>query len=183
MRDHDGKPRREAGRFLRPIGQQRSGSHEQARRLYRLLASASVEGEQQRENLNRLAKTHVVGEARAQTEPGQKMQPLQSGLLIRPQCRLQRSAGIDAGEAFRAAASLKRLFEPRASLHMRPLGAGRSRSSSIEIGARQQPHGLRERHALGRRQLFDCVEPVEGRSQSRRVDLDPFAAQQRQTMR
>ena len=79
MRDHHTQRWREARRLGRPVGEKRGGRNQEARRGVRL---ASIERQKQGEDLNGLAKTHVVGEAGAETELDEKGQPAYADLLI-----------------------------------------------------------------------------------------------------
>ena len=55
------------------------------RRLVRRVSSGAARAsqhQQQRQHLHGLAQAHVIGEARAQAEAGQQMQPAHASLLI-----------------------------------------------------------------------------------------------------
>ena len=109
--------------------------------------------QQQRQHLDGLAQPHVVGQAGAQPEPGQQMQPLHAGLLVGPQRAVQGRAGIDAG-AVRRAQRLQRLGQPRpraspATTRRRR----RRRRRASTAGAGQHPHRLGERQPV-------CARPV-----------------------
>jgi hypothetical protein len=69
--------------------------------------------QQQRQHLHRLAEAHVVGEAGAQAETGEQVQPSQSNLLIGTQRRLQRCTGIHVRQFGRIAKAGKRVRQPR----------------------------------------------------------------------
>ena len=72
------------GEFLdlrRPVGQQRGRRHQQARRP----GVARFLHQQQRQHLDGLAEPHVVGQAGAQAEARQQMQPARAGTLVGPQ--------------------------------------------------------------------------------------------------
>ena len=73
MRDQRLKLGSEALDLGRPVGQQRRRRHQQARR--RAAAPSALQHQQQRQHLDGLAQTHVVGQARAQSEAGQQVQP------------------------------------------------------------------------------------------------------------
>ena len=70
--------------------------------LLRLL----LEHQQQRQDLDRLAQSHVVGEAGAKPQSRQQIKPLHARALIWAQRSAQRFAGIGAGPARPAGASL-----------------------------------------------------------------------------
>ena len=94
--------------------------------------------QQQRQHLHRLAQPHVVGKAGAEAERRQQVKPAHAGLLIRTQRRLQRVAGIDARERFRAAKPFERLGEP---------GAGDDCDQSAARVARRHGRDVRARRA------------------------------------
>ena len=85
------------------------------KRLVRRASSvcAALHHQQQRQHLHRLAEAHVVGEAGAQAEAGEQVQPSHSDLLIGTQCRLQCGTGIHVRQLGRIAKAGKRLRQPR----------------------------------------------------------------------
>ena len=80
MRDHGFQTWREAFELRRPVGEQRGGGHQKAGcpGAVRLL----TEYEQQRQHLNGLAQSHVIGQASPQAELGEQIQPPHANLLI-----------------------------------------------------------------------------------------------------
>ena len=92
---------RDAGATNRLV---RRGSSRVRRRLHH---------QQQRQHLHRLAEAHVVGEAGAQAETGEQVQPSHADLLIGAQSRLQRCTGIHVRQLGRIAKAGKRLRQPR----------------------------------------------------------------------
>ena len=174
--DHDRlQRRREAGNLRRPVGEQR-GWHDQQRwsRHVRLLL---LEDQKQRQDLDRLAESHVVGEAGAQPQARQQLKPAHAGLLIGPQRRLQRPAGIGVQCAARTAKRRQRLGQPWTGDGLAPVGVGSA--GSLVLGdrrSRHQAHGLAERKALGGGPPLDRLEAIERAAQPLAVDLDPSAA-------
>ena len=81
MMDEHAQVGREARQLALPVAHHRGGTDQQ--RGTRLRVDAFVQ--QQRDQLNRFAQTHIVGQTRAQTPLPQKHQPRQSHRLIRPQ--------------------------------------------------------------------------------------------------
>jgi hypothetical protein len=77
------------------------------------LASEVFQDQQQRQHLHRLAEAHVIGEAGAQAEAGEQMQPAHAGLLIGAQRRLQCRAGVQLHQLGRIAKAGERLRQPR----------------------------------------------------------------------
>ena len=98
------QPRREAFDFRRPVGEQRCRRHQQAR--LRLRAVLALEHQQQRKHLDGLAESHVVGQARPETEFREQVKPAHAHLLVGPQRALQRVAGVDLRQALRSCAAL-----------------------------------------------------------------------------
>jgi hypothetical protein len=138
--------------------------------------------QQQRQHLDRLAQTHVVGQAGAEAQAGQQMQPLQAGALVRPQRAAQRRAGIDAGTLRRAQAA-QRLRQPRPRGDRGPLGGGSfPRRILGNPGAGEQAHRLGEAQPVLRRQRLGVAELGQRLFEPFAVELDPAAAQQRQAV-
>jgi hypothetical protein len=75
MRDHDLQTRREARGFERPVGQKRSRRDQEAWRLLCRALGLLIERLKQRQDLDRLAETHVVGEAGAEPKLVQEIEP------------------------------------------------------------------------------------------------------------
>ena len=71
---------REASELRRPVGEQRDGGHQKAgcSGAVRLLTKY----EQQRQHLNGLAQSHVIGQAGPQAELCEQIQPTHANLLI-----------------------------------------------------------------------------------------------------
>ena len=171
---------REVLDLRRPVRQQRRRRHQQARPSPRALAAAC--SQQQRQHLDRLAQPHVVGQAGAEAEPGQQMQPLHAGLLIRPQRRRAAPARDRLPAPSGARSALQRLRQPRAGRHARPVGDRRHPRASSATAA---PASIRiasaKRQAVSRRQLLGLAGTARiARSQPLAIDLDPLAAQQHQ---
>ena len=76
----------ESFRFALPVADHGHGAHQQRGRGMRLPldpASGAAFGQEQREELDRLAQTHVVGQARAHSHSVEEGQPGQPALLVR----------------------------------------------------------------------------------------------------
>ena len=162
---------RESLDLRRPVGQQRGGRHQQAR--------PAPLRQQQRQHLDRLAQPHVVGEAGAEPEPRQQLQPLHAGPLIRAQRAAQRGIGIDTGAVGRAQ-PLQRLRQPGAGRHARPVGDGDIAHRIVDRGAGQHAHRRGEAQPLALRQLLGLAELPDRALEPLAIDLDPLAAQQHQ---
>ena len=90
MRDLVLQRRREPLDLRLPVGDQRGRHDEQTGAGLALL----FQGEQQGDDLNGLAQAHVVGQAGAQAELRQEVQPAQAAVLVGPQLGAQpRRAG------------------------------------------------------------------------------------------
>src|SRR5262249_25873671 len=76
----DGDPgvRREAVALGLPVSEERRRDHEQA-------GAATFFSREKADDLDRLAETHVVGEADAETEAGGEVEPADADLLVRPE--------------------------------------------------------------------------------------------------
>ena len=130
MRGRMGDQRLQAWRkafdFRGPVGEQRSGRHQQAWLLLRRLALAS-EHEQQRRDLNGFAEPHVVGQASPEPELREQIEPAHAHLLVGPQRAVQRRAGIDARPT---PPGCEVLSASRASQGLRPLAPNRGRPAA-----------------------------------------------------
>ncbi len=162
----------------RPVRQQRCRRHQQARLVPRIAIVPALR-EQQRQNLDRLAEPHVVGQACPEPQPGQQMQPLHTGLLIRPQYAMQRRAGI-AARTVRCAKFLQRFRQPRSCRNVRPVGGGHLRRIVRDRRTRQHPHRLGERQTIARGQFLGLAELPHRTLEPFAIDLDPLTAQQHQ---
>ncbi|MDQ0648340.1 hypothetical protein QFZ53_002536 [Microbacterium natoriense] len=85
--EHDPQAGREPGRFRAPSAEHRGRRQHEERPLLPRLTRVLHEAEQ----LQRLAETHVVSEDAAEPMPPQEREPVEAGLLIRPQVRVQSS--------------------------------------------------------------------------------------------
>ena len=85
--------RRERAFEYRRPPQQRGRGHQQIRPPLAIRYPALHK--EKREHLNRLAETHVVGKASTQAEPRQQVEPADTDMLVRPQCAMQLTTGID----------------------------------------------------------------------------------------
>lgn len=80
MGDQYARAGRKAFGFGGPVGQQGGWCDEDARTRIGLLA---LQDQEQREDLDRFAEPHVVGQTGAQFEPAEQVEPLRAGLLVR----------------------------------------------------------------------------------------------------
>jgi len=155
-----------------PIGEQRSGRDEQARTRRRVSAVA-LRKEQQRQDLDGLTETHVVGEAGPEPETADEPQPRDAGLLIGPQRALQRRAWISASGAW-GSQGLQRLGQPRPGGDFRPAGAGVLRFILGHRSAGDHPHRFGETHPLVSGQGFGVAETRHRLFEPGAIDLGPI---------
>ena len=153
-------------------------------RLGRAAASATfvLRKQQQRKDLDGLAETHVIGEAGAEPETADEPQPGDAGLLIGPQRALQGGAWISTRRAG-GPQGLQRLGEPRPGGDFRPAGAGGVRFLLGHRRAGEHPHRFGETHPLASGQGFGVAETRHRLFETGAIDLDPLAAQERQSVR
>ena len=164
-----------------PIGEQRSGRDNEAR-ARRRVGAVALRKQQQRQDLDGLAETHVVGEAGPEPETADEPQPGDAGLLIGPQRALQRRAWISACGAW-GPQGLQRLGEPRPGGDFRPAGAGGFRFILGHRRAGKHPHRLGETHPLASGEGFGVGKLRHRLFETGAIDLDPLAAQERQSVR
>ena len=157
MDDERLQARREARDLRRPVGEQRGRRHQQ-RRLA-LARPLLLQHQQQRQDLDGLAEPHVVGEAGAEPEPGEQMEPLHAGLLIGPQRRLQRAAGIGAREPVRAAQAppASRASQGPATVWLQSTSA--SAGGLVPGNRRRRPAGAWPRRTTARRRRRAARSP------------------------
>ena len=168
----------EALDLRRPVGQQRCRSDQQARLV---LGSLPLLDQQQRQDLDRLAQTHVVGQAGAKPEPAQQVEPFDARLLVRAQAPLQGRPRINAGTVG-VAQRLQRLSQPRSGRDVRPVGNRGGLVVPGGVGAGQQAHGLGKGEPLLFGELLHLLEAAHRPVQTRTIDLHPLATQQRQRL-
>ena len=101
MGDERIQTRRKAFQLRRPVGEKRSGRNQKT--WLPLVAILVSQHQQQREYLNGLAQSHIVGEAGPETELGEQIKPAHAHLLIGTQRAVQSRAGIDASQSLRTA--------------------------------------------------------------------------------
>ena len=124
-----------------------AGRHQQARPPCG--ASLALEHEQQRQHLDRLAQSHVVGQAGAQAELVEEAEPVHA----RPAgtgaaWRCSAAPGSTRGEALGPAQALERLGEPRPGHDPRPVGIrGRGVVIVRHASPGQHPHAPRRSSA------------------------------------
>ena len=176
MRNDCLQARHEALDLRRPVGEQRRRRHQQARSPS-VLGRLTLQHHEQREHLNGLAQTHIVGETAAKTEAGQEVEPAHARLLIGPQRGLQCVAGLHAREPFLAAQRFQRFGQPGAGHHPRPVAVGLDRRTVSQcICAGHEAHRLAKgKPALGGG-LFDAAEMFEHAAELAAVNLHPVPA-------
>ena len=157
MRDERAQARREALDLRAQLASSDAGATSRLGPPLVRSPSSLSEHQQQRQHLHRLAEAHVVGEAGAEAERREQMQPAHAGLLIGPQRRLAASrARIDARERVGMTQACERLGQPRTgddAATSRAAGVG-WRASPDDVRAGDQAHRLGEAEAaLGRRPL------------------------------
>ena len=114
------KRRREPGRFLPPVEHDRSRRDDERGKAVGLGLRVPA-GREERKDHHRLAETHVVREAAAETESLQEEQPAEPFALIAAQRALERRRrfrGRDAIERFQLRAGARERVVPR-SLRLR----------------------------------------------------------------
>ena len=130
-----------------------------ATRSYGLrLPSASIpQHQQQRQHLDGLAETHVVGEAGAKPEPRQQVQPLHARPLIGTQRPLV-IGRVDARRPVRVAQRGERLGEPGTRDGLAPVGIVRA-AAPRRRQCRRRPAGASLRRTTGPRRRRAARSP------------------------
>ena len=164
----------------RPVGHQRGGDDQQAGAARRRLLLA-FDDQQQREDLDRLAESHVVGQAGAESQPGEQVEPANAGLLVGAQIGLELVARIDLRQPLGLAQAVQSFGEPGTGGDCRPVGVGRLVASS-ERRAGHQPHRFGKGNAAVCRGALRGLETVEQALEALAVELDPTPADQLQTV-
>ena len=127
----------------------------------------ALEHQQQREHLNGLAESHVVGQARAETEFGEQIKPAHAHLLVGPQHRLaahrrDRSAPSPADCAARSESPPARGRRPLAPSRHRPRrpylrGAATSAPASSRMASpKVRPFSFAVRSTSPKRSIMLC---------------------------
>jgi hypothetical protein len=179
VRDEREQARSEAHELGLPVREQRGRRDDQARGggLARGLLATQ---QQERDDLDRLAEPHVVREACAEPEPAEVHEPSRSRLLVRTQRRSQLAAERLRAEPLRVAQRFERVAQPRAGVHVGPVGCrvgGADVAGGLDRRAGQQAHALREREPARAGLPLDQLPVRERLLEARAVDLDPLAAQ------
>src|SRR5262249_40279872 len=81
---------------------------------------ALLQPEEQRDDLDRLAEAHVVGEARAQPQAIEQREPADADFLVRSQLGAQRTRPRKVAQAVGPAQAVERLLQPRPGDAVRP---------------------------------------------------------------
>ena len=118
MRDRRPEARGEPFDLRSPVGQQGCRCDEQTGAPRLVAWRARFHHQQQCQHLHRLAEPHIVGEAGAQAEARQQVQPAHAGLLIRAERCLQGRARIEVRQFVRIAKTGERLRQPRPGDHL-----------------------------------------------------------------
>jgi len=180
MHDRGFEARREFFDLAGPIGEQRSGRDNEAR-TRRRVGAVALRKQQQRQDLDGLAEAHVVGEAGPKPETADEPQPGDAGLLIGPQRALQRRAWISA-----AALGARKACNVSASQGPAAISAQAARASSASSCVTVAPASIRIASAklTPSRAARDSAPEncVIACSRTGAIDLDPLAAQERQSV-
>src|SRR5262245_43509855 len=112
------------------------------------------------------------------------MEPLHAGLLVGPECGLERCSGIDAGEPLGPTQPRQGLLEPWPGHGLAPVDNGQF-GAAITSNARpgEPPHGLAERQAFICALALARLELRERVGKSDVIDLDPLAAAKCEALR
>jgi hypothetical protein len=139
------------------------------------ISGLALQHDQERQHLDRLPEAHVVGQAGAEAEPVEEVEPADSRLLARPERGAQRLTRLQLREALRPAEPLERAREPRPGHDTRSVGI-RGRPLVLARPARpgQHPQGLGEADAGRLRLPLHPPELVEGPAQAVGADLNRF---------
>ncbi len=137
------------------------------------MAPALFEVQQQREQLDGLAKAHIVGQARAQAIARQERQPVEAALLVGTELRAQAIGQRDISDGLAAAHAAQQVADPL-------IGAQFLDGDGAVVGLA----GHREAQRLTQRHL---ARVVRGQRAQRGRDilaaqLDPLAAQAHQRL-
>ena len=174
---HEAGPqcRGEAGHFRLPVRQER-GRQDQQRRAS---PPPVLEPGQEGQHLDRLAQAHVVGQARAQAQAGEKPQPFHARFLVDAQRGVEIGARPSLFQVFRIAQLGQHFAQPFARVHERPLALGvalvvvgqvaRAPASNRMPSTKEMPSSACAASS------FQCVQ---GLGKFLAVDLDPLPAQQ-----
>ena len=155
MRHQHAKARRKASSLGRPIRQQgrRRDHHARTRPASGRFA---FKNQQQRQNLNRFAKAHIVSQTRAQLEPRQQIHPAHARQLIGPKFGAQCVAGAHLRErlvALGLSQRRERFRQPRPGCKLCP-GVVCGALVLLKRHTRQQAHALGQlQFAIGRAPL------------------------------
>ena len=96
---------------------------------------------------------------------------------------MQGRAGLDSGQALRAAEPIQHLGQPRAGDHLRPVCAYiRGGVARHNIGAGEQTNGLVKTEPLLSCRALDFTEVLQHAAQPLMVHFNPTATDKRQTI-
>ncbi len=174
----------EASRLRLPVADQRGRDAPAARGAAFCRRPAALLPQQGGEDLDRLAESHVVGQAGADAELGAEPEPVQSGQLVVAKLALE-AGGRRADRARRACAgrrASRAVRSPASTSDHEPCSSIAPLVLQVGGGAGEQAHPLDEGDAVASRLLFDLLPMVERLLQLLAVDLDPFAPQQDQAV-
>ncbi len=161
--------------FGRPVAEQ-GGRRDQEAWLGRGLLH-----QQQRQDLDGLSQTHVVGQTGAEAETGQQVHPPRAGALVGAQRALQRGSGIGT-VAVPGPQRFQGFLQPGAGGDAGPVGVCRGGVLAGDGRAGQHPHRLGEAQAVLGGKGFGLAEPIHGFFEPGTIDFDPLAAQQHEVV-
>ena len=116
------QPRSELGGLLHPVEDQRAGDDRQRRPLGLAVGPPPL---QERQDLDRLAQAHVVGQDAAEPEPLEVVEPAQSLALIGAQLAVEARGRIDGHDPLELPQVLPDLLEGGVDLDLRLCGQKR----------------------------------------------------------
>ena len=186
MGDQDRQRRREAGHLGCPVRQERGRGDEQARppRGVRARVALAIDEQEEGDHLDGLAEAHVVGQAGAQAQLREEVEPSHAHLLVRPERAVQRAAGVGrrAATPGRAASAARRpaTGRPPPRTTRDPRRPRLRRPPAFD--ARHEAHRFGEGQAVSRGGAFDAPELVDQAAQTLAIDFDPSPPQQRQAV-
>ena len=138
--------------------------------------------QQQGEHLDGFAQSHVVGEAGAESELRQQVQPADPDLLIGAQRAVQVPARVDPIQCFRGAQGAQGFRQPGAGDGSRPFGILSRGAFAGDVGAGHHAHGFGKGDAFAGRELFEFAELLHGPGELLAVDFHPASPDQRQAV-
>src|SRR5262245_5100635 len=111
------------------------------------------------------------------------MQPLEAGMLIWPQVRLQRVARIELRQLIRWTEGSQRFSKPWSSGDLRPFWGTVGDTIAGNVRIREKAHRLAERKAAGSGCSLHRLKFLEHLLQSIAIELNPASTDQMKTVR